>query len=95
MQLAVFPNPLPISAVSRCYLSFQLDTSLPVELEVFDVRGRRVKTLTEGHAPWSPGYHLSFWDGRDVAGNDVSSGAYFIRLTAGSRQETSKVLLVR
>lgn len=81
-----YPNPFNASAT----ISFHLPASGPVELKVYDVRGREVQSLVTGHL--SSGQHEVVWN---AAG--VGSGVYFVRLTEGGGQltEVQKVLLVK
>jgi flagellar hook assembly protein FlgD len=51
-------------------------------LEVYDLRGRRVRTVHTG--PLSGGWHTMTWDGRDDGGQAQASGLYFLR-AAGAR----------
>ena len=60
---------------------------------VFDVAGRRVRSLVDGPLP--AGRHEVAWDGRDQAGRAVASGTYFSRLCAGGRILTGKMLLAK
>jgi len=60
---------------------------LEARVEVFDVRGRRVRTL--------PAKHVVTWDGRDDAGRPVSSGTYFVSVRSTKHEEHVKVVLVR
>lgn len=55
--------------------------TVSVILEVFDLRGRRVKELV--NEPLEPGSHSITWDGRDGKGRAVVSGVYFLRLSYG------------
>jgi parallel beta-helix repeat protein len=64
-----------------------------VALEVFDVRGRRIKTLESGRRP--PGQHVVIWNGRDEWGASVATGVYFVRMRAGTFAETRKIVLVK
>ncbi|HEX7880839.1 MAG TPA: FlgD immunoglobulin-like domain containing protein, partial [Candidatus Eisenbacteria bacterium] len=50
----------------------------PVTVDLFDVTGRKVKTLITGDL--SAGTHELSWDGRDDAGRAVASGLYFYRV---------------
>jgi subtilisin-like proprotein convertase family protein len=63
-----------------------------VDLEVFDIAGRHVRTLADGfHAP---GFHSVDWNGRNEAGQRVGAGIYFYRLQAGDFLATRKVTLL-
>jgi hypothetical protein len=63
----------------------------PVTVEVFDVTGRRVRTLVSANL--SAGRHELAWDGRDDAGRSVASGLYFYRARGVEGVVTRKVLV--
>jgi len=65
----------------------------PVFLDVFDARGRHVRTLLRG--PQAPGHYKAIWDGRDDRGAAVGSGIYFTRLRAGNEVQTRKAILMK
>ena len=85
------PNPF------RMGESVTFDLALPitgrVRASLFDVTGRRVRTLMEGDVP--PGAHQLHWDGRDSLGKAVASGVYFLRFDGGGESLSRKVLLLR
>jgi hypothetical protein len=83
------PNPAP----GRTNLSFALPMAGPVQLEVFDLRGRRVRTLIDGEM--SAGSHQIDWDGRDQRGQTAASGTYYLRLVAAGEQRAKRVTVVR
>jgi outer membrane protein assembly factor BamB/predicted phosphodiesterase len=63
-------------------------------LELFDVTGRKVRTLTDATLP--RGHHQVAWDGRDARGQQAASGVYFLRLTVDGRTAaTGRLSLVR
>ena len=64
-----------------------------VALRVYDVSGRLVRTLKEGHA--RAGSHVAVWDGRNANGQRVSSGVYFYRLSAPDFDQTRKMVLLK
>jgi hypothetical protein len=64
-----------------------------VTLAIYDVSGSLVRTLVD--EPKSPGTHIATWDGRDDAGQQMSSGVYFSKLEAGEFQTVRKVMLLR
>jgi histidinol-phosphate aminotransferase len=63
------------------------------KLEIFDIRGRAVKLLTNGVL--GAGEHSFVWNGTNQSGHAVSSGSYFYRLTSGDYVITRKMLLLR
>ena len=82
------PNPFTSAATLR----FTLAEASDVTIEVLDLAGRRVATLYEGAA--AAGEHSVRWDGRDGAGSDRAAGMYVVRLSAGARSVTRKLLLL-
>lgn len=80
LSLIAAPNPFR----SETRLRFSTETAGAVRLSVYDVRGRRVRTLFDGYRP--AGAHTGSWDGTNSSGRPVASGIYFIRLQ--SRRET-------
>lgn len=78
LQLALHsarPNPF----ASRTAIHFDLPVGGRVRLVIFDVAGRRVRTLVDGVL--APGFHVSEWDGRGDGGG-LRAGVYFARLEA-------------
>ncbi|MFH1278210.1 MAG: FlgD immunoglobulin-like domain containing protein [Candidatus Eisenbacteria bacterium] len=84
------PNPFNPTTTIRYGISRPSD----VRLVVYDIAGRRVRTLREGGEE-TAGFHEVFWNGRDDSGTPVASGTYFYRLVAGDRSETKRMILVR
>ena len=84
-----YPNPArgPIS------VEYQLERDERVEITVFDVLGRRIHQLVDGHQP--AGRYTARWDGRGASGTPVASGMYFVRMQAGAFTDTRRVVLVR
>ena len=87
---AAAPNPFARGTA----LSFRLPDASPVRIDVFDVRGRFVRTLAGGTVlPAGP--QRVEWDGRYADGTPVASGVYFVRIAAGSRLQMEKLVRVR
>ena len=82
------PNPFNPSTRIR----FSLPAEMPVRLTLFDVAGRKVRSLAAATLP--AGAHDVVWDGRDDRGHSVGSGVYFYRLEAGSRILSRKMTLL-
>ncbi len=83
-----FPNPFnPVTTIT-----FSLPEKGEVDMGVYDVSGRLVKTLYQG--VMDQGKHKATWDGRNNAGRAVSSGVYFCKLfTKDNVAETKMVIL--
>jgi len=84
-----FPNPFN----PRCTIRFSLAGREKVELGIYDLQGRKVADLIDG--PVEAGNHERIWDGRDRRGRQLSSGIYFLRMKAGSRRISRKLVLLR
>ena len=72
------PNPFQ----SRTTITFDLARRAPVSLAVYDVAGRRVRSLIDGGTELEAGAHTAEWNGLDESGRRVAAGLYFGRLTA-------------
>lgn len=83
------PNP----ASGRTVISWSLANSEPTSLQVFDLRGRLVRTLVSEVR--ERGAHSIAWDGTDEHGSPVAAGSYVYRLAAGSFQQSRRLLLVK
>lgn len=83
------PNPFSGSTA----ISYTLPVEAYVELNIYDVTGRRVRNLVDGFQ--KPGRMVIQWDGRDGAGVEVGNGVYLCRLSAGGREFTKKMCVVR
>ena len=87
--LAASPNPFnPVTTIG-----YSLRDDGVAEVAVFNLAGRRVRTLVDGPVP--AGDHQATWDGHDDRGNLVSSGVYFYRLSVGDAVETRRMVLVK
>jgi outer membrane protein assembly factor BamB len=64
-----------------------------VTLEIFDVAGRRVRTVLDG--PRDPGEQFVVWDGRGEGGAALASGVYLARIQSGSWVATRKLVHIR
>lgn len=74
-------------------IRFTIPAAGRISLDVFDVGGRRVRTVDEGLR--EAGAHATVWDGRDEAGRGVASGVYFARLATDAGSSTRKLVLSR
>ena len=92
-----FPNPFNPSTV----ISYELPYDLNIEINIFNLLGRKVRSLLNETRPAGKG--ATIWDGKTESGHLASGGVYFISVQVrgpsnGSNifyQETKKVLLLK
>ncbi len=89
LDVAVSPNP----ARDGTRATFRLAHASSYALEVFDLAGRRMRTI-EGRAPGAGLVEIP-WDGKTDRGDDIGSGVYMLRVTAGGLSETQRAVFVR
>jgi hypothetical protein len=83
------PNPFR----DRVAFDVQLPGAGQVSLQVYDLLGRRVRTLLDGRLQAGE-YHL-VWDGRDSGGHTAATGVYFARLWTAGGVRVRRLVLVR
>ncbi len=83
------PNPFN----PRTTFTFNLDTPGSAALEVFDTRGRKVRTLVQGNVP--AGSYEVDWFGHDDSGRRLASGVYLVRLRQANRVSLQRVTLLK
>jgi len=88
-----FPNPFNPATVISYEVRGTPGDPRHTSLTVYDLRGRRVRTLTSTRL--EPGLHTIMWNGTDDRGAQVPSGVYFYVLKTGVRTLTRKMLLER
>ncbi|MCA9753029.1 MAG: T9SS type A sorting domain-containing protein, partial [Gemmatimonadetes bacterium] len=87
-----WPSPSPSRGDTRILLDVPANGG-PAFVAVYDLRGRRVRTLSEGDR--APGRYSLLWDGRDEAGASVAAGVYFVRLQTEHGAVARKLTLLR
>ena len=70
----------------------QLNVASEGRLELYDLAGRRVRTLADGRL--ARGVTVIPWDGRDASGVRQPRGVYFARLAVGREVRTARMLLL-
>jgi hypothetical protein len=85
--------PNPFSSTASIAFALKGNGLVPVELKVFDVTGRVVKTLISDALV--PGQHSTSWNGMSDEGAKVSSGVYFYELKTPTSVATGKLVYRR
>jgi hypothetical protein len=88
VSLSAFPNPFHPDV----RVAFRVPHATRTRLDVYDVRGRRVRTLMDGYAA---GAGRVTWNGTNNDGVPVASGVYFLRLHTTTATVTRKVMMLR
>ena len=86
---ANYPNPFNPSTS----ISYALINSEMVNLSIYDMRGRLVRTLFRGNQIL--GYHTMDWNGTDGQGRPVSAGSYIYTIQVGNEVKTKKMTLLK
>ncbi len=90
-----YPNPFHSSSNrgSGTTISFDLPKSGNVDLTIYNIKGQKVKTLTNEKYP--KGEHSLIWNGKNDKNQDVSSGVYFYKLNVDGKDVNVKKCLLR
>jgi len=83
------PNPFnPVTEIR-----YELPSEMPVLLNIYNVSGRRVRTLVNTRQAAGP-HHVP-WNGRDEDGRRVASGVYFYTLAVPGFTQTRKMVSLK
>ena len=88
-KLSASPNPFN----PRTVISFSVGQDTPVQLDIFDLRGRLIRTLINQHL--APGDYDLEWDGRDLHGRAAGSGRYLVMLRSDAGLSRRGITLLR
>lgn len=83
------PNP----SLSRTTISYQVVQSGQVNIAIYDVNGRLVRTLVSEDK--STGNYSVVWNGLDIERRHVPAGVYFYRLVAEDNVDMDKIIMLR
>jgi hypothetical protein len=82
------PNPFAATTT----IGFALPVASRVRLEVYDLLGRKVRTLA--NASYPPGEHQVLWNRRTASGALAAPGLYFYRMDAGQYREKRRMVIL-
>jgi hypothetical protein len=92
-RFALLPNfPNPFNPAT--HVRYELAHREPVQITVYDVRGRSVRRLLQD-AVQNPGTHEVTWNGCDDAGHGVASGVYILHLSTPTGNATRRAVLLK
>ena len=88
----VYPNiPNPFSAITT--IAFDLPVDQRVTMEVYNLRGERVRVLLDQEMP--AGRHSMTWAGVGDDGRAMAPGVYWIRTLTTNHRDVRKAVLVK
>jgi len=74
-------------------ISYDLPADANVSLTIFDLSGQKISMLAS--ETQSSGHHEYRWNSTQQDGTPVSTGIYFVRLTAGTDTTVIKLLYLK
>jgi hypothetical protein len=84
-----YPNPFNPTTT----ISFSTKEGGLVSIEVYNVKGQKVKTLVND--TFAAGTHKVVWNGNDDQNVNVGSGVYFYKMKNGRYTSTKKMILIK
>lgn len=91
VNVTIFNYPNPFNPTTT--INFSLLENGNVVLSVYNVKGQKVRTLTNEFL--EKGLHSIEWNGKDTNNKSVSSGIYFYKISAGKTKAMKKMLLLK
>ncbi len=89
INISNYPNPFNPTTT----IAFNLNESGKVKVEIFNIKGQKVKTLL--NCTIDQGFHELNWIGENEYGNQVSSGVYFYCLKTQKQVVSKKMILLK
>jgi hypothetical protein len=90
LRVRNYPNPFR----PKTSVHYDVPVRGTVDLAIYDVAGRRVRTLLKGE-PHAPGTYGLPWDGRSDQGDPVAGGVYFARVEVAGETASAKMVLLK
>ena len=84
-----YPNPFNPETT----ISYDISNVGNVEIVVYDMMGREIKTLVSGYH--TPSTYQVVWNGTDNRGKIVPSGVYFYRMNSSKFTQVNKVMFLK
>jgi len=84
-----YPNPFN----PNTNISFLLEESAEVEIDVYNLKGQKVRALIAGN--YGSGEFTVNWNGQNDLGKDEPSGVYFYKMSTGQNSQIKKMILLR
>ena len=89
-----YPNPFN----PETWIPYQLSKDSDVTIKIYDVSGRSIRTMNLGHqsiGSYMTSETAAYWDGKNGAGEFVSSGIYFYSLQTKNFSATRRMVILK
>ena len=83
-----FPNPFNPTTT----IEFSIQNNSKVELSIYNIKGQKIKTLTNNE--FTKGPHSIVWNGDDESGKSMGSGVYLYKLNVNNKAIAVKKCLL-
>jgi len=96
MLYSNYPNPFNLSSGSKdsaTIIKFAMKEKSPVTLEIYNLKGQKVKTLLR--KDMNAGIHKIVWNGTNQTGRKVASGLYLYRLQMKGYDKIRKMVVIK
>jgi hypothetical protein len=89
LNIECSPNPFN----QRVEIRFRLNKTVYVNVDIYNVEGRKIRALTEGVL--QNGIHSYIWDGRDYRGMELACGVYLCKVNIAGEVHSARLLLLK
>src|SRR6185503_12622225 len=91
-RVLALSSPWPNPTTARTTVELALPRAGRVQLALYDLAGRRVRTITDRELP--AGRHALTWDGVGEQGERAAAGLYWLRLAAEGRVLSRRIAVL-
>lgn len=88
INLTNYPNPFVLETT----IAFDISEDCHVQLEIFDLAGKKVITLFD--SDFTPGNYSVIWNGNNTSGNKLETGIYLYRINADGISSVKKLTII-
>ena len=75
-------------------IDFEIDIPRNVSMHLFDVRGRKIRTIFEDRT-FQPGHFQEKWHGKNDRGLRVSNGVYMVQFISDNKRLERKITFIK
>jgi len=84
-----YPNPFNPSTT----ICFNLGRKTNLDISVYNILGEKISTIVSGE--FTAGSHSVTWSAQDNNGQNLATGVYLYRMTAGEFSAVNKMILMK